>query len=604
MNINSSSCNEIICRIKNKLQNKEVAIFCGAGISYNSGLPLVNNLLKYILKVIDVNENDSKILLNSNLPFEAFIQTLSNETNIDDILNIFTKGQPNDSHQLIALLIKLGFVKNIITTNFDTLIEDALLEMKLINSTHYHVFSCDEEFKNIDWNDGNVKLIKIHGCISNKKEVEITLDLVARQYISQNKHKTISSFFSEKINPNVLFLGYSCSDHFDITPQIQLITQNQSHIIFIEHSFDENSCVVEKIDFKKYNNPFDLYNGVRIYYNTDFLVRQLWEQFSSETLKKHFSEPINWSENINIWIQKESQYSLAIKNQLAARLFYDIGEYNISIQIWQKGLHIAQSENNQLFFYAQLGNLGMALNATGRFPEAQKCLEESSKVCREIGNTQGEISQLQALGSVYRNLEDYDNAAKAFERAVFLAENYYVESLCPSLGNLATVYNQTGQVEKAIKTLQKGLPIAKITGNKQSEGSMYTSLGVALFKKGDYKTSKILLQKGIDITRQIGDRQGECMSLHNLANVSLQLGDYDNCIKYAHECLKIALEINIEPSQGGSYYNLGTVHLLKGNKELAVEYLKKSLEINMKIYGLKHSNTIFAKKILDKAMNS
>ena len=97
-----------IFTICEKLKLKEIAIFCGAGISFNSGLPLVTDLIKYILNQIEVNDIDAVKILQSNLPFEAFIQTLTDEACVDDILEIFSKGEPNTNHDLIAELIKLG----------------------------------------------------------------------------------------------------------------------------------------------------------------------------------------------------------------------------------------------------------------------------------------------------------------------------------------------------------------------------------------------------------------------------------------------------------------------------------------------------------------
>lgn len=594
--------NKILLDIKDKIQNKQIAVFCGAGISYNSGLPLVNNLLNYILNVIDVKKIDSEKILNSNLPFEAFIQTLAEESDIDEILNIFSKGTPNKSHQFIALLIKLGLVKNVITTNFDTLLEKALYEFNILKDLHYNVFSTESDFANIDWKNNSTKLIKIHGCISHKEEIEITLDLVARKYVSQNKHNIISSFFSKSVNPFVLFLGYSCSDVFDISPQIESHLNNQSEIIFIEHCFDENKFQKENIDIKEFKNPFMNYSGIRFYYNTDLLIANLWKYFSNEDFPKSLKPSINWEENINLWINKATEYSEGIKNQLSARLFCDIGEYNTAIRIWEKGLEIAQTEGNQFLFYSLLGNLGMSLNAIGKFNEAKACLEKSCKACKELGNIQGEISQLQVLGSTYRNLHEFESSIKVFKRAVFLSENYYEDSMCQSLGNLATVYIQTGNYEKAISTLKKGLIIAITEGNKQSEGSMLTNLGTAFFKKGDYNNGINLILKSIDITRQIGDKKGECMSLFNLSNICLQFRKFDECIKFSSESLEIASNIGIKPNEANALYNIGAAYLATGNKEMAIINLKKSLEIYNTMFKSSHKCIINTKKALSAAM--
>lgn len=131
---------EIISVINEKLARGETAIFCGAGISFNSGLPLANDLIIYILTLLKVSSNDAEKILQSHLPFEAFIQTLTEEAGVEEILNIFSKGEPNTNHDLIAQFVKLGFVKTVLTTNFDTLIEKALNKIGLVEGSNYQVF--------------------------------------------------------------------------------------------------------------------------------------------------------------------------------------------------------------------------------------------------------------------------------------------------------------------------------------------------------------------------------------------------------------------------------------------------------------------------------
>jgi tetratricopeptide (TPR) repeat protein len=599
-NQNNKEIEQTISTVCEILKSKETAIFCGAGISFNSGLPLVNDLLSYILKLIEVNNIDAKKLLKSNLPFEAFIQTLTDEVGVDDILEIFSKGEPNTNHDLIAELLNLGYVKTVLTTNFDILIEKALIKIGLEEGTNYQVFSTEKEFENIDWQSNIIKIIKIHGCISNKEEMAITLKLVARKTIDQHKNNLISSFFSSTINPNLLVLGYSCSDLFDISPIIESVTDNKSQITFLEHYSSEIEIKSENISLKDLKNPFQDYVGKRIYFQTDEFTKQIWKSILLKPYELKKFE-ISWKENIDMWFKEASEYSSGMKNQISARLFYDIGEYSLSIKFWEEGLTIAQKENNQIFFYAQLGNIGMALNAIGKFTDAKKCLEESVKACREIGNTQGEISQLQALGNIYRNLREFDNAIESFNKAVSLAEKNISPSLCSSLGNLATVYNQIEDYDNTIKILQKGLAVALVTGSKQSEGSMLTSLGIAFFQKGNIEKAFNLIMESIKVTRQIGDRQGECMSFHNLSNFCLQTEDYENCLKHSKNGLEIAKEIGIKPSEAAAYYNIGTSYFFKGEQESAIYHLNKAIGIYTEIFGVNHSHTISAVNALTRA---
>lgn len=61
-------------------------------------------------------------------------------------------------------------------------------------------FSNEIELEKINWKNDTIKIVKIHGCISNQKEMAITLESVARKTINEHKNKIVSSFFSRSIN--------------------------------------------------------------------------------------------------------------------------------------------------------------------------------------------------------------------------------------------------------------------------------------------------------------------------------------------------------------------------------------------------------------------
>lgn len=289
--------NRLINEINISIREKSTAIFCGAGISYNSGLPLATDLVKNILDIIDIKDNDASAILNSNMPFEFFIETIKSEVSVDEILDVFSKGEPNINHKLIAELIKLGFIKTVLTTNFDLLIEKSLLIIGLKKGEHFDVFSTEEEFGKVNWDDNKIKIIKIHGCISNKSDMAITLDDVASKTVCENRNSIIKNFFSDKINPNILVIGYSCSDLFDISPQIELLKENSSVVFFIQHTGKEYNFKIEDISVENLKNPFKSFSGQRINVNSDHLVKKIWETFVIKPYKlEQFST--QWVENV------------------------------------------------------------------------------------------------------------------------------------------------------------------------------------------------------------------------------------------------------------------------------------------------------------------
>ncbi len=141
----------ILFEIETVLKSYKTAIFCGAGISFNSGLPIVGNLLTYIFQILELNNSEAELLTNSSLPFEEIMGIILRESTLDEIQEIFVQGQPNNNHFLIAKLVKAGYINLICTTNFDLLFERAFEAEGLIQNRDFKVYSTKEEFKNINW---------------------------------------------------------------------------------------------------------------------------------------------------------------------------------------------------------------------------------------------------------------------------------------------------------------------------------------------------------------------------------------------------------------------------------------------------------------------
>lgn len=531
-----------------KFSNEQIAIFCGAGISYNSGLPLANQLTKYILSKIGLLGKESAFVLNSNLPFEAFMETILNETHIDEILEIFEQGLPNTNHKLIAELAKQGIVQNIVTTNFDQLIEKAFEEAGLFSTNKVEIFSTEASFREIDWNSNTIKLIKIHGCASNKVEIGISMESVANQTNSIFKRKIVKDFFSNKINSYVLFLGYSCSDSFDICPEIESLRSGYSKILFIDHTILPKEKI-ENIGLKKDKNPFRHFmSGDRIIINTDHFVKSCWEELNKTIPVEVSKHTVLWEVLIDKWFDRASdENSLGFKHHISSRLFYNIGKFELAIREHKKGILVAEQLNDLQPLSSELANLGMTLNTLGRYSEAREYLEKALVIAKQVNIPQLEISQTENLGNVYRNLKDFDGAIRLFKKAIELSEKYNEKrSLGTSLGNLALVYNHTGQFSHAISCVNRGLQISYDLGNKQAEASLLSSLGVAYFSVGQIAEGITCLSESHLITQLIGDKKNECLVLINLANAQMNSNSCAEAILNARASLKLAHELGLQ----------------------------------------------------------
>jgi tetratricopeptide (TPR) repeat protein len=572
--------------IVNRLKSGNFSIFCGAGISYNSGLPVVYQFIEAVLKKFDLSEHEKKIIHNSGYPFEAFIQMLQKECDTDELLKIFGQGDFNTNHLFIAWLIKCKLIRNIITTNFDELIEQACTSLGLKENEDYSVFRTEKSFANINWSSAKANLIKIHGCASDLRSMAINMDEV------------IGQFFDQKLNPTVLVLGYSCSDVFDISPAIEFLHGNTSEIILLEHIFEPAEQRLEDIKVRDYRNPFKKFFGKRLFVSTDLFLKCMWNNFKIGPYELIKRPTTDWQGSIDKWYACTlTDNTEGFKHHICSRLFYNLGNYNESEQHYNKGIAIAYQLEEYQTVASEIGNLAMNYNALGRFEEAKQGTLTSLDMYRRIGDRQGELGRLQTLGNIYRSLGDYALAESTLLSSLQLAlTDGKPLDVCTGLGNLALVYNLTEKYQKAINAAEEGLSIAHKLGVKQSEASQLSTLGIAYFSLGNPEKGIIFLTESIKITRLIKDRRNESMALVNLATLYMQIREFKIALTILQEALQIATELNTVQNKGMIYFNMGECRLKLNEKQQSSDLFQKALHIFTNIFPENHHQVLLTKR--------
>ena len=414
----------------------ETVVFCGAGISSNSGLPMANQFIPYVLltlcasqKEIHRIEENLKVIQNpkgsiikligiinekikasedvlnkimNDLPFEAFIEILHRCSEVDKIFDIYDADkylpavEPNTNHTFLAKLIKLNRLKTIVTTNFDQLIEKALKLEGMIEGKDYDLLYKDEDFEKINWAQDRVRLIKIHGSIHEKGALAITLSQVAKKELSEARAKIVDYVYSQGRHKQVLILGYSCSDLFDLSLQIETIKENQKKVFLVQHSDHQG---IKDVRLYEGKNPFRGFaNSTRLYCNTDQLVGALWRSIIQGTYSSKKSDT-NWKEKVAQWYSESTrQRTKALPYTILGLLLSTIEEYPKAIEYHEEALNRARAMGNKQSEGTSLGHLGTVYFSLGEYPEAIEYHEEALAMFRAMGNKQGEGTSLGHLG--------------------------------------------------------------------------------------------------------------------------------------------------------------------------------------------------------------
>src|SRR6266481_1240626 len=231
-------------------RHRQLAIFCGAGISRNSGIPLAKDQKEYVLEKLPfmrsqlfgidkralyqtvqevsrtsleqffANPEEPRLVFKADfpltmekhcpdsemraqwwrlfqstvygktvyaLPFEAFWESLGGIHPIERTFRIYTKGEPNTTHAFLAKLAKRNYLQSIVTTNFDLLLEKALRD----EHVDFAVFADEAQFQQIPNGADRVRLIKIHGSAHDFESIRTTITQLAKRELSEARADVI-----------------------------------------------------------------------------------------------------------------------------------------------------------------------------------------------------------------------------------------------------------------------------------------------------------------------------------------------------------------------------------------------------------------------------
>jgi tetratricopeptide (TPR) repeat protein len=570
-----------ITLIIESIQDQKLAVFCGAGISRHSGIPIASQFVNHVLEKLECSPNEKEIIENSVLPFEAFVEIVAGDTDIDEVLKVFEFESPNPNHRLIAELCKRKQLKTICTTNFDVLIEKALYDAKLVRDRDYIVYSEEDAFNRIQWADDTIKVIKLHGSIHNKKDVAITLKRVAARDLSQGRFEVIKNMFSSGPHSHVIVMGYSCSDAFDICPQIEALQNNLKKVFYINHNETLSGFEVKDLTEKPGKNPFKKFRGsCMITVKTEDLVETIWERCLPgvdipnwesclpevnipkvrPTKSETESEP-EWKSIIDEWAKKSLvQHSKSTPLHCKGSLFSAIGQSRMALDVFEDALQIAETEGSSAAKYCALGDIGHVYRFMGRYGEAIEYGTAALQIAKTEGNHYGTMLQLSNLGIAYRKTGDLEASVKVLSEAEQIALGTEDKAgRAEILGNLGNSYRGMGRLSDAIQCYEEAIRVAQEIGNKRAEAAAWGGLGSIYSDQGDFEDSRVHYDKALEIASMIGDRKGEGTALGNIASALCMLHRYDEAKKTHNLALDIMRETGYREGEATQLGGLGNI---------------------------------------------
>ena len=640
-------------------EQAKYTFLAGAGISMNapSNVPTARQIVKNLLKFCAPEEDQPYILDIEYLGYEIFVEIFQN--NVDPnlrFLDYFDQiTEPNINHFFLAMMLKGKH--NVITTNFDYLIEHALMKIEenldnivlVITKKDYSKYSTPGK-------KDKLMIYKLHGSKKNIITKENTENSLITTISSLGRDREQGETFA--IEPykkpaiinlmrdrTLIVLGYSGSDDFDISPTL-LELPELNRIIWISHStsdtpsidlINQNGYLEDQafyqlsstdqmlIDLAQ-NVPYEIY---RITGNTSVIAQMIWASIfpnKDKNIRDLVSERDTQTPDfMEFFSSVYKDINEIDKLFFAEEVFSTFGLYERALHCIDKGLEHAAQKNDLDLKIRFINRLRAIHMAREEYDDALKCGEEAIDYYSKINDLSGKADQLLSIGSIYRSKFDYDQALKFVKEAYSIhkkLENTYGQS--SDLNLLGLIFSIKGNKRKALSYYKKGLRFSEINGDLYSKAVFLTNIGVIHYDSNEYSEALPYYYDSLKIEDILGRTWESFMVLDRIAEIHYDKKEWKEAIPNFQRALEIAENIGeediafIQYDQGIGHMlsYLGTCYAEIGELETALRYYEKllkrdelfkdikAIKIDLELIGnlhLKLNNNALAEEFLTRA---
>ncbi len=599
------STNSNISNLINLDENITFLVGAGCSIDPPTCLPSAKKMMKAIIDFIC--EKSYKDLISKyidDIRFESLMGIIQKFYDKDlKILEYYNQSRfPNFQHYFFAKMIKQG--KQVITTNYDCLIEQALINLGVIKEKIIPIITKKDfiMYKNpyVISKNGKFPLIKVHGSIENIITGELTKDSIKATIESLGENKkgidifkledfklsTIQKVLNGKI---LIVMGYSGMDDFDIIPSLFTIKKYKK-IIWIFHDYKISDSqihtyeIIENSDIIQSNKITKLlYNFKKLgLVNKIFYVRANTSKLVEELLdKKPILHDQEFKLDLLTWLERSLKPIGELKKlYFPQKILLDKFEHKESLKIAKKLLKKSKLLLKNFWIWVALRNIGLIYHRRNKIKKAIRYHEMSLEIIKDLNDDLGKASTYANLGDVYAEIGESKRVFEFYGKADAIYKKYgdYNASI--------HLYHNTGMYFVEMKKNKKAKKFLRIAKNLVDESpdifkkaKVYGSYANIIFEMGNYNKALYYYNKALEIVQNLNLLHFIGIYLGGLGMVQLKKERYDKALDRFFAAISIHKNEGDKKSLAIAYNNVAGVYYKYKDFKIAYKYSKKSYKL-------------------------
>jgi CHAT domain-containing protein/Tfp pilus assembly protein PilF len=217
-------------------------------------------------------------------------------------------------------------------------------------------------------------------------------------------------------------------------------------------------------------------------------------------------------------------------------------------------------------------------------PAAFESLQQALGILTRVSDAEAESDTLNNLAILYRNRGeeqralDYYLRALAFRRA---AGDKMREAM--SLHNVAVFYADLGENQRAREYFEQALELTRAARDDSGQGATLLELGLIYSALGETQKAFDTAQEAVRLTRVSGNRRWEVRALVRAGRVHDAAGEGEKAMDYYRLALDLSRAIPDPSGEGDVLRVLGRHHLAAGQSKQALDALRQALSITQSL---------------------
>jgi CHAT domain-containing protein/tetratricopeptide (TPR) repeat protein len=274
-------------------------------------------------------------------------------------------------------------------------------------------------------------------------------------------------------------------------------------------------------------------------------------------------------------------------------LLANAGNLQNAVACHERSLALEQRRGNKPGMAVSLANLGTLFLMMEDVPAALTYQQQACRLFTELGDQHGQALAFFNLGNI-TSMTDEDAAAGYYEKAVALAEPMGLVSIVfSSLSSLGSLYGRSGNLDRAIPTLEKALTYAgrfrqrgetsliiEPGGQSDPELALLQNLVTGCLQQEDTPKALRYCTRGLQRARDLRDRYGVALFTGLLGSVHLEAEELGPALRHTEDAVDFFQQAADHQGDLAAFLGqLGRIYHLRGETQWALSYYERALSV-------------------------